>query len=331
MLALVLLAGHALRTMNHVRVSVDGGLGGTLILLDVLQAERAVRARVPAAGAVAGSGPALPTPRSILAITAAVDVPRETVRRLAGTLASAGWLQGAPQGGYETSVRTRRWFALDHDFVRYAEFVWTARQVLQTLTVAPDDVEALVAAHSWETALATRREAVPNPAYLASLPALRQTVARATASDRERAAGVVDGYLYRHLKRMRTTFDGDVLVPLVIGEIAHRNIAMLGRRGDTAEHIERLGDRFGSGARNLHDDFLPTNAYSLSQSMGVPDATMRRKIAYLRAREWISVDAQGNLAVEGDAVRRHTAVCDLEALDDMVTALRSLVAMGMTA
>ena len=332
MLAVVLLAGYALRAMNHLRDSVSGGLNGTLILLDVLQAEREARARIGRPGAASGNGsPLLRAPRPILAITAAVDVPRETVRRIAATLASDGWLQAAPQGGYQTGVRTRRWFALDHDLAHYAEFVWTAQQVTAALTIAPDGVDALVALHPWQSALATRREAVPNPAYLKTMPALEESIGRATAADKERAAGVVDGYLYRHLKRLRATFEGDLLLPLVIGEIAHRNIAMLGHRGDTAQQVGRLGSRFASGANDVRAGYLPTNAYSLSQSMGVPDATMRRKIAHLRMREWISADAEGNLAVEGEAVRRHSAPCNLETLNDMVASYRSVVALGMAA
>src|SRR5512137_1230817 len=74
MLVVVLLAGHALRAMNHARDTVDGGLNSTLVLLDILQAEREARARIRQAGAAPGSGPAPRGPRSILAITAAIDV-----------------------------------------------------------------------------------------------------------------------------------------------------------------------------------------------------------------------------------------------------------------
>lgn len=330
MLAVVLLAGHALRTMNHVRDNVDGGLSGTLILLDILQAERESRAGIRMSNAAPGTGPKLPTPRSLLAITAAVDVPRETVRRVAAALASAGWLQAAPQGGYETSVRARRWFGLDHDLVPYAEFVWTAREVTAALAITSDGIDAWVGAHPWLTALATRREAVPSPAYLKTMPALQEMLGRATADDKERAAGVVDGFLYRHLKRLRATFEGDLLLPLIIGEIAHRNIAMLGHRGDTTHQVTKIGSRFGSDSSEVRGDYLPTNAYSLSQSMGVPDATMRRKIAHLRTREWVSVDSGGNLAIIGEAVRQHSEQCNLDALNDMVAGYRSLAAMGMT-
>jgi len=329
MLAVVLLAGHALRTMNHVRDNVDGGLSGTLVLLDILQAERETRAGIRMSAAAPGSGPRLPTPRSILAITAAVDVPRETVRRVAVALASAGWLQAAPQGGYETSVRTRRWFGLDNDLVPFAEFVWTAREVTAALTISSDGVDDLVGAHPWLTALATRRNAVPSPAYLKTMPALREMLDRATADDKERAAGVVDGFLYRHLKRLRATFEGDLLLPLILGEIAHRNISMLGHRGDTAQQVTKIGSRFGSDSSEVRGEYLPTNAYSLSQSMGVPDATMRRKIAHLRAREWVSVDAGGNLTIVGEAVRQHSEQCNLDTLNDMVAGYRALQAMGM--
>jgi hypothetical protein len=153
-------------------------------------------------------------------------MPRETVRRVAAALASYGWLQRVQQGGYAASVRTRRWFGLDHDLERYDEFVWTARQVMTALTIAPDGADALLAMHPWQSALATRREAVPNPAYLQTSPALQTLLDGATAETRERASRIVDGCLYRHLKRLRATFDGDVLLPLIIGELVRRHSAL---------------------------------------------------------------------------------------------------------
>jgi hypothetical protein len=331
LLAVVLLAGYSLRAMNRVRDVVAGGLNGTLILLDILQAEREARAGAPTPAVTIGRASLPRATRSLLAITAAVDVPRETVRRFAATLAAEGWLQAVPQGGYETTVRTRHWFGLDHDVAPYAEFVWTAGQVTAAVTVAPDGVDALVAEHPWQTALATRREAIANPAYQKSMPAVEQAVAAATAGDKRRAAGVVDGYLYRHLKRLRATFEGDLLLPLILGEIAHRNIAALGHHGDSAQRVTRFGTRFGGDAPDLRGEFLPINAYSLSQCMGVPDATMRRKLAHLRLRNWVSIDAEGNVAIEGESVREHSAQCNVDALNDMVACYRRLVAMGMAA
>lgn len=327
MLAVVLLAGYSLRTMNRIRDEVDGGINATLVLLDILQAEREARV----GSGRPGEAPGAHAPRSLLAITAAIDVPRETVRRVAAALAVAGWLQAVPRGGYETSVHTRRWFGLDHDLDRYAEFAWTAQQVTTALTIAPTGIDALLALHPWQSALATRREAVANAAYLQIVPAMQKLLDGATASTKERAAGVVDGYLYRHLKRLRATFDGDVLLPLILGEIAHRNIAMLGLRGDTAQWVGRFGSRFGNNTSEIRDHYLPINAYSLAQSMRVPDATMRRKIAQLRLRNWVSVDAVGNLGIDGSAVREHAAQCNLEALNDMLAGHRQLVAMGMAA
>ena len=325
MLAVVLLAGYSLRAMNHVRRSFEPGLNGALILLDVLQAERGEQSQA----ARPGDAPRPNAARTLLAIAAAIDVPRETVRRSANALVDADWLRAARQGGYETTGRTRRCFAVEHDFVPYAEFVWTAQQLSQAMTTADDGIDALVAAHPWQSALATRREGVPHPAYLESMPALQDRLGGATRAARERAASVVDGYLYRHLKRLRATFEGDLLLPLILGEIAHRNIAMLTHRGDRAQQMRTLGSRFGSDATRLREVFMPTNAYSLSQSMGVPDATIRRKIAHLRMREWVSVDAGGNLVVETSTVREHSTLCNLEALNDMVAGYRTLVALGL--
>lgn len=327
MLGVILLAGYSLRAMNHMRVSVPSGLNGALALLHILFCEREARHDERSSSPKNTSAGPLES-RSVLAITASIDVPRETVRRILLGLASDGLLHLGPQGSYETSASARRRFSVEENPSQLADFVWTAHELVASLTVRGDAIDALMARHPFNTSLATRRESLVDPAHAAMMPLVLDWLRSSTGSDKQRAARVVDGYLYRHLKRMRAAF-GDLLLPLILGEIAHRNVSRLAHRGNTAKTVQHLGGNFGTGVPAPVDDFMGINAHSLSLSMGVPDATLRRKLTLLRTRGWIGFESDGNLVVKGEAVRRQADMANREALRDMIAGYRGLVGMGI--
>ena len=62
--------------------------------------------------------------------------------------------------------------------------------------------------------------------------------------------------------------------------------------------------------------------------MGIPDATVRRKVAYLCRRGWITVAQDGVLHVAG-TVRTHSAALNDESLADMMAAYRTLGSSGI--
>jgi DNA-binding MarR family transcriptional regulator len=107
-------------------------------------------------------------------------------------------------------------------------------------------------------------------------------------------AVIMNLFFVRHLIETYRAFDGDVLEAIVLGEIAHHNIAAIRTAATSPQALsEALGQRRATGAAAL----LPTNAYSLAQATGIPRETVRRKIARLEQRGWISRDVEGSLFV----------------------------------
>jgi predicted transcriptional regulator len=76
-----------------------------------------------------------------------------------------------------------------------------------------------------------------------------------------------------HLRRIYQAFDGDLMLAMILAEIAHYNIQDLVR-----------GERFRNAdiaAYVAENRLKPVNTLSLSQSCGIPRETLRRKIRTL--------------------------------------------------
>ena len=98
-------------------------------------------------------------------------------------------------------------------------------------------------------------------------------------------------------------FDGDLVQAIVLGEVAHHGVFGLRNQAGTAREMSRaIAERISTGALNR----MPTNAFSIAAATGIPRQTVRRKLAALRAKGWVTGDEAGNLVVS-DAVRRHFA------------------------
>ncbi|MFO1415501.1 MAG: hypothetical protein U1F10_16680 [Burkholderiales bacterium] len=329
LLAVVLMAGFALRTMNALRRAIPGGLNGVHVLLDILLADRVRRLGLarPVPGGRVRQGPDAGG-SSILAVSAATGVPRESARRTIMALTHDGWLAALPQGGRVPGERTRRDFALRDDARMLVEFAWVSGEVRATQRAQDADVERLVARYPWHAALATERESLSHPGFLAARAALAERVRLASPGMQEACAHVADGYLYRHLGRLRRTFDGDLMLPVLIGEIAHRNISALAHRDDASDEARQYGTVYGGTPRSPDVRWAPINAHSLSQAMALPDATVRRKIAYLAQRGWIEVSEHGLLSVTPE-VRRHATPMNGESLADMIACHQALADLGL--
>jgi hypothetical protein len=107
-------------------------------------------------------------------------------------------------------------------------------------------------------------------------------------------------FLLRHLNLLYQEFDGDLILPIVLGEIAHHNIIRLysheGRCLDVQERTQRDPD----GLKNLER----SNAYSISEATGIPRETVRRKIDKLVEKGWIVKSSRGEVTIT-EAVSKH--------------------------
>ena len=121
-------------------------------------------------------------------------------------------------------------------------------------------------------------------------------------------------FLLRHLQRVRVAFDGDFLLAIVLGEIAHHNICRYYSSGRRIESIRDVDYEDPDGLPHLES----CNAYSLSNATGIPRETVRRKISKLVKRGWIKRDARGGFLVTQEPSRHFSADFNVRSLADLM-------------
>lgn len=100
-----------------------------------------------------------------------------------------------------------------------------------------------------------------------------------------------------HLVGLYKLFDGDLGLPIVLGEIAMRNLqGVFQLRLDAPYEVLNLStERLIRERRYTDEHFRPANALSIAMATGIPRETVRRKVEKLLARGWITRNAQGHL------------------------------------
>ena len=107
------------------------------------------------------------------------------------------------------------------------------------------------------------------------------------------AAVLLARYQIRSLRRLFEDFDRDILLPILLGEIALHNIGAL----------ENGGDSLLSGdPEQIVVRLRPCNAYSIAAATGLPRETVRRKVARLVELGWISRRDNGHLYLTRQAI-----------------------------
>lgn len=104
----------------------------------------------------------------------------------------------------------------------------------------------------------------------------------------------------RLLVHLRTRFDGDLDLALILAVIGSRTQLESWTRELT--EFGQLTNTFGSDGRQL-----PINIQSVADYSGIPRETVRRKVAILQDKGWLTRDADGHLAIS------RNAASDLEA------------------
>jgi hypothetical protein len=108
------------------------------------------------------------------------------------------------------------------------------------------------------------------------------------------AAVLLARYQIRSLRRLFEEFERDILLPILLGEIALHNLGAL-ENGVNAGIFEDMP--------SLMAKLRPCNAYSIAAATGLPRETVRRKIARLAELGWITRQDNGHLFLTEQAVQ----------------------------
>jgi len=137
--------------------------------------------------------------------------------------------------------------------------------------------------------------------------------------NRARISVALSGFTVPLLSRIYHAFDGDVVQAIVLGEIAHRNVASW--LANQANPEDPLYDAAQHNAL-----MRPCNSLSIADASGIPRETVRRKVVTLIERGAIYRDAQGYLYITpnvGDNYEDMTA----ELVENLLKTARSLEAL----
>ena len=141
--------------------------------------------------------------------------------------------------------------------------------------------------------------------------------AKKPAPSLRNAAVMLAGYQIRGLRRLFEEFERDILLPILLGEIALHNIGVL-EQCFTCERFDSADDCVMNevGDADLDRDFCPLrpcNAYSISVATGLPRETVRRKIGRLVELGWIRRRRNGHLYLTRRALTHFgTLLCTRE-------------------
>ncbi|MDI3515800.1 MAG: hypothetical protein PWP40_3029 [Rhodocyclaceae bacterium] len=124
----------------------------------------------------------------------------------------------------------------------------------------------------------------------------------------------------RSLRRWFEDFDRDILLPILLGEIALHNIGAL--QNGVARRSATRSTRALTGGNEPSEgalrDLKPCNAYSIAAATGLPRETVRRKIVRLVELGWIHRRGNGHLFITDDALEQFGAVLSSRALTELL-------------
>jgi len=115
-------------------------------------------------------------------------------------------------------------------------------------------------------------------------------------------AVIMARFFLRYLNLLYRDFEGDLVLPIVLGEIAHHNIIRLYSLKGGGMQVNEQADNYPE----QREDLEPTNAYSISQATGIPRETVRRKIKKLQQKGWVVKNNRGEVCIS-DTVSDHFA------------------------
>jgi hypothetical protein len=130
----------------------------------------------------------------------------------------------------------------------------------------------------------------------------------------------------RHLLEIYRYADGDIVLLMVLGEIAHHNVAGMFSQGNLKIAPEAFRGIMVKDGRI--SSLLSCNAHSIHLATGIPRETVRRKVAALLKRGWIAQREDGGYVVLSACAQYFGAEqtpADADALLDAADSLRKVL------
>lgn len=133
-------------------------------------------------------------------------------------------------------------------------------------------------------------------------------------------AFIMARFFLRYLDRLYREFEGDLILPIVLGEIAHHNLfRFYFIKGDSIEINNQKGN-YQERMKHLE----PTNAFSISQATGIPRETVRRKIAKLQQKGWAIKNDRGEVFISETVSDHFTKDLNKRILADLLKTSESI-------
>lgn len=88
---------------------------------------------------------------------------------------------------------------------------------------------------------------------------------------------VINDYLLKYLNSLYAEFNGDLVMAIVLGELAHHNISGLLHDQAVMKAIASKNVQID----DIKNKFRPGNPFSISEATGIPRETVRRKFTDL--------------------------------------------------
>lgn len=126
-------------------------------------------------------------------------------------------------------------------------------------------------------------------------------------------------FFLRHLNEIYQKFQGDLLLAIVLGEVAHHNIC---------HHFSSGRPKSSSWAEEWNRDgagmtLQSCSAHSLSLATGIPRETCRRKLAQIQKLGWVARHPDGGYVIERD-VGKHFVDTNRKTLADLLDVVEAL-------
>ncbi|MFO7577191.1 MAG: hypothetical protein R6W66_05635 [Pelovirga sp.] len=132
-------------------------------------------------------------------------------------------------------------------------------------------------------------------------------------------ATLMGWFFLRYLGRIYREFEGDFVLVMVLGEIAHHNICHFFSLGKPRKNRQNPSDSPLFDINSLE----PCNAFSLSEATGIPRETIRRKIDLLLQQQLICKHPKGGYVIQPQ-ISEHFSTFNAQLLEDFLATSEDL-------